>query len=262
LLCGGSGSAQDNEVVGISHDAKAKKYQPLIQDVQDNIRQEGRDDPALRSALGGRENSPVLHEPSREKLSDEAEDVAIGNPFGNQVDDDLSVEVVVAGLDIAVGDDAETGIEAGQNGFNRLVGVTTWSEAVRAVSECGFENRLDEATNDLLSDSIPHGGNAQWAQFSVSLRDVDTTYGRRLVGTAVFEVVHKGEQVLFEVGLEHRNCDAIYPRDPAILLDLLESPDHQVSINTPRKRVDLQRDGFQGRPFMWPVGQRHDPMRT
>ena len=106
------------------------------------------------------------------------------------------------------------------------MGITTWAEAKRALSERRFKDGFKEGTDDLLSHPIADGGNAQGSPFSSALGDVDSAQGCGVVMATMLEVIHQGGEVLFEISLEHLDRHPVHTGRTAVALNLVESVKH------------------------------------
>ena len=102
LFCRGEVRAQDHEIVGITDGTEAVVYQTMVQEVKDDIGQQGGDNPALRCALVRGEERIVLPHLGSEEFAEDLQDITVGNPFGDQIDDEFVGDGVEEGLDVGV----------------------------------------------------------------------------------------------------------------------------------------------------------------
>src|SRR5919198_3488513 len=86
--------AENHEVVGVSHEPKARVMHLPIQVVEDNVGQEWGNHPTLWSANGSGFKDSIVHHTRREKVLDKAENVAVSNTLGHRLHNDFVREVV------------------------------------------------------------------------------------------------------------------------------------------------------------------------
>ena len=154
-------TAQDHEIVGITHKAEAGLCQTLVKQVKGDIRQQRRNDPALRSAgHGGAKFQPFQHA-SREKLTDEAQDVAISDALGDAIEDEVMGEVVEESLDVGVYHPFEAVGVSRVERLNRLMRIVARTEAKGELREMRLKDGFEKRTNHFLSNPISDGGNTQ-----------------------------------------------------------------------------------------------------
>src|SRR6202022_2687824 len=82
------------------------------------------------------------------------------------------------------------------------------------------------------------GGDPQRACLAWSFGDMNAPQ-RQGLKCPRLEVAHQGEQVLFEVGLEHSNADLVNPRRTPVTFDVPESTAHKDTGDPSRQRVSL-----------------------
>ena len=140
----GVGAAQHHEVVGIADEPIADACQTLVKDIQDDIRQEWRNHPALRCASDRRTKRTLFHHASGEELAEETQDIPVGNPVGHQVEDKVMGDIVEEGLNIGIHDPFEPGFVRGVDRFDGLVGVTTETETKRELREVRLEDGFEK----------------------------------------------------------------------------------------------------------------------
>jgi hypothetical protein len=147
--------------------------------------------------------------------------------------------MIKEGEDVGVNDEPVAIVKGSKNSLDGLVRVATWAEAKGFLGERRVKDGFKEGANDLLSHPVPDGGDTQGSRFALALWDVDPQEGLGVVVASVFEVVHQGGEVLFEIGLEHRNRHPIHTGSSSIAFDLLEGFAHTGHIDTSREGVDL-----------------------
>ncbi len=174
----GSGLANDDKVVSVTDEVETSCVKLPVEMIEDDVRQEGRNNTPLRRADCGRLEDTVLHHARPEKFLDETQDVAIRDFGGHRLHDDRLRQVIKEGLDIRIQDDAETLVVERQGLANSPVAIAALTKAVRRVVKQGFEDWVEEATNCLLSHPIANRGNTQWAQLRFVLRNVSPAQGK------------------------------------------------------------------------------------
>src|SRR6266852_4841204 len=117
--------------------------------------------------------------------------------------------------------------------------VATWPEAIGVVMKQPLEERAQELPKHLLGNPVADGGDPQRACLARPLGDVHASQGQGLESTPRLEITHQGEQILFEVSLEHSNADLVNPRCPAIPPDVAKSAVHEVRGDPSRQRMNF-----------------------
>src|SRR6266550_4009903 len=151
--------------------------------IKNDVSQQGRNNTPLRRADGSRLKDTVLHHARPEKFLDETQDVAVRDFSRHRLHDDRLRQVIEEGLDIRVQNDAETVVVERQGLTNCPVAIAALAEAVRRRVKQGFEDGVEEATNSFLSNAIPNGRNAQWAQLRFVLGNESPAQGEWFEGT-------------------------------------------------------------------------------
>lgn len=238
-------AAQDHEIVGIAHEAQARLCQTMVEAVKNDIRQERRNDAALRSARRGGAEVPPLHHASREKFTDDAQDIAVSDALGDAIEDEVMGDVVEEGLDVSIHDPFETGGMSRADSLDCLVSITARTEAKRELREMRLEEGFENGTNHLLSDAVSDRGDAQRAKFAIPFRNEDPTEGGGVVAVIVLEVEHQGGKIVVEIGFKSANADLVHPGSAAIAFDGKKSAEHSVEINQTGEGVGFRRLGGQ-----------------
>ena len=194
----------------------------------------------------GRLEHALLHHPGLEKSFDQIENVAVGHFGSHACHDDCVREVVKEPLDVGV---EHMGVPLPmefQDPLHGHMAAACRPEAIRVVVKQPLEERAQEEPKHLLSNPVADGGDPQRACLARSLGDMDAPQGEGLE-SPVLQVAHQGQQVLFEVDLEHRDADLVNPRRPAIPPDVAEGEMHEGRGDPSRQRVVL--DLGHKRPF-------------
>lgn len=237
-------AAQDHEIIGIAHEAEAGLCQALVEAVKSDVRQKRRNNAALRSAGSGGAKVQPHHHASGEKLTDDAQDVAVSDALGDAIEDEVMGDVVEESLDVGVHDPFETGGMSRTESLNRLVSVTVRTEAKRELREVRLEDGFKKRTNHLLSDAVSDRGNAQRTKFAIPFWDVDPAQGSGAVVVFVLEVEQQGSEIVVQIGFKSANTDFVHPGSATIAFDSQKSATHAVEVDQPGKGVGFrQLDG-------------------
>ena len=111
-----------------------------------------------------------------------------------------------------------------------------------------LEERTQDEPKHFLSNPVADGGDPQRACLVRTFGDVcDTPQGEGLEGTSRLQVAHQGEQVRFEVGLEHPDAHLVDPRRTAVPSHVAKGAVHEFRGDPSRQRVVL--DLGHGWPF-------------
>lgn len=137
-------AAQDHEIVGVTHEAEARLCQTLVETVKDDVRQERRNNSALGSAGSGGVELEPLHHASREKLTDNAQDVSVSDALGDAIEDKVVGNVIEESLDVGIHNPFVTVGMSRAESLNRLVSVTTRTEAKKRTQRSAARRRVQE----------------------------------------------------------------------------------------------------------------------
>ena len=85
----------------------AALLQFLVQDIEHQIRQQGRKRPTLRRPLGGRADQPAVQHTRGQEAADQPEQAFVGHPLGHQTHQDVVIDPVEELLQIEIDRDAE-----------------------------------------------------------------------------------------------------------------------------------------------------------
>jgi hypothetical protein len=179
----------------------------------------------LRGADVSRLKDTELHHTGPKKLFDKTEDVAVGDFGSDRLHNNLEGEIIEEALDVSIKDDEETSTVEVQSAGNCHVAIALRTKTEGRVVEQRFEDRREEATNNLLSNPIANGRNAQRAKLQIVLRN-ESPAKRERTENAVLQIAHKGVEIIGEVSFEHVDADLVDARCPAIALDRLKGDEH------------------------------------
>lgn len=241
-------AAHDHEIVGVTREAQAGLCQALVEQVEDDVRQKRRNDPALRSAGRGGAELQALHHARREKLPNEAQDIAVRDTLGNAIEDEVMGDVIEEGLDVGIHDPLEPGGVSRTEDLNRLMSVAARTEAKGELREMRLEDGFKDGANHLLSDAVSDSGDAQRtkrrrgvvATFAFPFRNEDPSQGRGAVASA-FEGAHQGGEIVVQIGFKSANADLIHASRAAIAFDGKKSAAHPVGVNQPGQGVEFRQ---------------------
>ena len=132
-------------------------------------------DPTLWCADGSRFKHAIVHNPRREKLLDQTENVAISYPFSHRLHNDRLREVIEKSLNVRIYDVAEAFIMEFQSRLDRHVAVPVMAETIRGGMKQRFKDRIQKATDHLLSHAISNGWNAERAELRLIFRNEMTS---------------------------------------------------------------------------------------
>jgi hypothetical protein len=220
------GWAENDEIVSVANKLQAGFFELPIQVIEDDVGQQGRDDPSLGRADVSRHADTVLHDARGKKSFDESENVAIGNFCGDCRHNDAMREVVKEPLDVGIENELETLIVETQSRFQGLMAVAPRAEAVGRVMKQGFKDRRQQAANHLLSHTVFDGWNAEGAKLRFIFGNEGAPQRVGLKRT-LFQLPQQSLEILFKVGLEHPNADLVDSRGATIALDGFETVTQQ-----------------------------------
>ena len=229
-----------DEVVGVAHEAQAELIEMPVEPVEDDVCQQGGDDSALWRALGSRQEPTVFKHSAAEKAFEEVEHFTICHLISNGLQDNLVREVIEEALDICIQNDFKTrGVQL-QSMADRHVAVAALDKAEGSRMEERSEDRVQEPTEDFLSDSVFDHGDAQGSELSfVSiLRNIDPAQ-RQGLARAIFELPHRSMEVVHEVSSVHLDANLIDPCGASIALDGLKGVTHETNIDSANQGMSL-----------------------
>jgi hypothetical protein len=185
-----------------------------------------------------------LHHASREKLTDNAQDVAVSDALCDAIEDEIVGDVVEESVDVGINHPFETVDVSRAESLNRLVSVTARTEAKRELREVRLEEGFEKRANQLLSHPVSDRRDAQRTKFAIPFRDEDPTERGGAVVVFVLEIEHQGGEIVVQVGFKSANTDFVRPGSAAIAFDGKKSAAHSVEINQPSEGVGFrQLDG-------------------
>ena len=223
LFSVGVRATQDHEIIGVAHKAKARLCQMVVKQVKDDVRQKGRNDPTLRSAGSGRAEFEPIHHASREKLTNNAQDIAVSDVLRDAIEDEIMGDVIEESFDVSVHDPFIPGSVSCADSFNRLMRVAKRPKAKRELREKRLKDGFEKSANDSLSDAVSDGGDAQRTKIAIRFRNEDPAQRGGVKAAFMLEVKQQSSKIAVEVGFKSANADFINSGSAAIAFDSQKS---------------------------------------
>src|SRR6185436_21014341 len=136
-----------------------------VQMVQDDVGQQRADDASLGSADRGGFEHAVFHHPRAKEFLDEVKDVAVGDLSRDCFLDKPMGQVVKTADDVCVENISKAFIVVFDGQLQGLMAVASRTEAGGRLVKQRFEDRLEQAAQDLLSNAIADRGDTERAEF-------------------------------------------------------------------------------------------------
>src|ERR1700757_1234753 len=168
---------------GSAAEAETPAGQFLVEIVEHQIAQEGRERTTLRGALIHRTDQAVLHHPGLEKGTDEFEHPLIRHPRGDPRHQAVVIDSVEKFFEIKIDHDAVALGDVSLCLGHRLVGGSPRSEAVAVLGECWVPALLENLQHGLLDQPVDDARDAELSDPAIRLRDFDPLDRLRLVGS-------------------------------------------------------------------------------
>src|SRR6266436_2901739 len=165
LLSLGSGLAEHHKVIGVAHEAVAELVELPVQMVQDDVGQQRAGNPALRGADRGRLEHAIFHDACAKEFLDEVKDVAVGDLGRDCFLDKRMEKVMETADDVCIENDSIAFIVVFHSQFQGLMAVASWTEAEGRLVKQRFEDRMQQAAQDLLSDPVANRGDTERTKF-------------------------------------------------------------------------------------------------
>ncbi len=174
LLRGPPAAAEDHEVVTVAlelTDSSVTILPQPVQRVQVDVREQGRNHPALRNATPCLLPSPVDDYPGTQPLDDQLQHPTIAHASPHETHEDPVVHAVEVALDVRI-QDPPAPDQRLLDRQHRLPRTTLGPIPVRARQEVRLEQRLDDDPTRLLDHPIANGRDPQRALSTIGLRDL------------------------------------------------------------------------------------------
>ena len=229
-----------HEVIGVAHETQTELLEVPVEPVEDDVCQQGGDDSALWRALGGRQEPTVFKHSAAEKAFKEVEHFTVCHMISDGLEDNLVRKVIEEALDIRIQNDFEPrGVQL-QGMANSHVAVAALDKAEGSGMEERSEDRVQEPTEDFLSDSVFDHGDAQGSELSLVfiLRNKDSAQ-RQGLKRALFEFPHQSMEVIHEVSVVHLDANLIDPCGASVALDGLKGVTHETNIDSANQGMSL-----------------------
>src|SRR5262249_60118429 len=126
-----------------------RPFDELVQPIEVDVGKDGADNPALRRAAEGGVPLPVLHVSGLEQSVNQPEEAVIVDLLAEDRQQDVSVDVVEAPLDVALDEPLRTGPGVGYRGQRRMT-AASWPEAVGRVGELRLVVGVQKGAHYLL----------------------------------------------------------------------------------------------------------------
>jgi hypothetical protein len=173
-----------NDIIGIpfEHDVRELPRHPPVEGImQEQVRQQRRDHPALWRPRRAVDDATILHLHGRSQPAfDVEQDPRAVGMMPNRLEHQLPVDTVKEALDVEVENPigAEAPLAGLGHGIDRRL---TRPVTVGVDVKHRLQDRLQKATNDLLGNAIANRGNTQRPRFTICLRNIDPPHRRRKV---------------------------------------------------------------------------------
>lgn len=176
---------QDDEVIRVSDQGTgdAGLLEHLVEAVQIDVRQQGRDDSALGSSGTGADVPALFHDPGFEPAADEFEHPRVAHALLNLPQENVVPNGIEVAFDIGVDDDGLSAEgDLGADLLDRLVSIATRAKAKGAIQKVGFEDRLENQLGRHLHDPVLDDRYPQRALLGLArLVDPTSSYGLRAI---------------------------------------------------------------------------------
>jgi len=215
----------DDEVVRIPHHPDVSPallldlpLHPEVERVVEvDVREDGRDESALRRAFLRRKPLPLLHVPGLQELPDQLQEFLVGDPVADEFQHPLVAHAVEEAFDVRLDDMVHRMPHDGLVHFpQRLMAPAPLPEPVRAVEEVRLIDRLQYPRHPALDDFVFHRGDAERAHLPVRFRDVDAPDRLRLIAHPLHPFDKSGKRRVRHF-LIFLKCHPVRPgRSPAL----------------------------------------------
>jgi len=150
-------------VIGIATEAVAPSFQFLVEVVKQDIGQQRRQRPALRSAFDRRTKAVGTQDTRSQVGVDQPLQALIRHFPTDAGHQNVMVHFVKELLQVQINHPLATVLLVGQGLMHGIMRTAPGTKAVTELRESGIEYRSQHLTNGLLDQPIHHGGNAQMA---------------------------------------------------------------------------------------------------
>src|SRR6202023_652926 len=182
-FAGAAAANIDIRVVGIAAEAETPAGQFLVEIVEHEIAEEGRERAALRGALIHRIDQTILHPPGLEKSPDEPEHVFIRQPRGDPRHQAIVIDSVEKFFEIKIDHDAVALGNVSLRLGHRLVGRSPRSEAVAVLGERWVPSFLEDLQQGLLDQPVDDARHAELSDPAIRLGYLNPLDRLRLIGS-------------------------------------------------------------------------------
>jgi hypothetical protein len=174
----------DVEVVGVAHERVTALLQLFVHVVQQHVRQERRQRPALWRALVTLHHHPVRENPRVEVAANEPQHATVLDPLREPPHEHVVVHTIEELLQIDVHDPAATLLHVALRVTHGVVRAAPRPEAVAVLREARIDSRLQDLQQGLLDEAVEHRRDAELALASAGAR-TPAPSDRSLLGARV-----------------------------------------------------------------------------
>jgi len=180
---GASAAHIDVAVIGVPAEAETPAGQFLVEIVEHEIAEEGRERTTLRGPLVHRTDQAVLHHPGLEKSPDELEPAFVRHPYGDARHQAIVIDPVEKFFEVKIDHDAVALGDVLLCPGHRLVGGSSRPEAEAVLGERWVPPRLENLQQGLLDQSVDDARDAELSDPAIRLGYFDPLDRLRLVGS-------------------------------------------------------------------------------
>src|SRR5262249_55660037 len=173
----------DVAVVGVAAEAETPAGEFLVEIVEHEIAQEGRERTTLRGALIHRTDQAVLHHPGLEKGPEKLEHAFVRHPRSDARHQTVVIDPVEKFFEIKIDHDRVARSDVLLCLSHRLVGGSPRPEAIAVLGESWVPPLLENLQQGLLDQSIDDARDAELSDPAIRLGDFDPLDRLRLVGS-------------------------------------------------------------------------------
>ena len=187
----------DIAVVRIPREPETAPLQLPVELVEHDVRQQGRQRPALRRPFIHRTHQPVFHHSGLQKRPDQLQQPLVANPFCDLCHQFVVIDPVEELLQIQIHHPAIACGDILLRRCHRLMRRASRPKPVAVIGKRPVPLALQHLHHRLLDESIQHRRDAKLSHPSVRLRDFHPPHRLRLIGPAQ-QLFPDGWPVLFQ----------------------------------------------------------------
>ena len=210
--------AEDDEVIGIAHELESRPLHDMVEIVQVQVGEDGRDDAPLGRSGGRGAYRPFLHDARAKELPDEVGRRTVGNGVPDFGHEELLIERTEEVADVRVNDVGVSLIQIVLHLADGLMRAFARTEPETAGTEARFELRSHGNEDCLLQYAVSDGGNAERSGFPVRFGNFHPT-DRQWPVRSLSERAEEFSQIRLKVTLVMFQADSIYASAASIAFD-------------------------------------------